>query len=100
MPFRPLILCLPKISKCQIKVVDDRTIEEVDEKNEKTVTTSKSWVSPDGNTLMFEFTDSTATNADPVTGKGSETRVSKGPAGSHAILWGIRLDKGPRNRRG
>lgn len=83
----------PYFDAMNIKVVDDRTIEEVDKKNGKTVATSKTWVSPDGNTLMFEFTDSSATNADPVTGKGSETRVSKGPAGSHAISGSWRIAK-------
>lgn len=83
----------PYFDAMNIKVVDDRTIEEVDKKNGKTVATSKTWVSPDGNTLMFEFTDSSATNADPVTGKGSETRVSKGPAGSHAISGSWRMAK-------
>lgn len=76
-----------------VKVVDDRTIEETDKKNGKVVATSKSWVSADGNTLMFEFTDSSATNADPVTGKGEETRVAKGPAGSHAISGSWRMAK-------
>lgn len=47
----------------------------------KGMATSKTWVSADGNTMMFEFSDSGAANADPVTGKGSETRVAKGPAG-------------------
>lgn len=83
----------PYFDAMSIKIVDDRTIEEADKKNGKTVATSKTWVSPDGNTLMFEFTDSSATNADPVTGKGSETRVSKGPAGSHAISGSWRMAK-------
>ena len=83
----------PYYDTVSIKVVDERTIEEVDKKNGKTVATSKTWVSPDGNTLMFEFSDSSATNADPVTGKGSETRVSKGPAGSHAISGSWRMAK-------
>jgi hypothetical protein len=76
-----------------IKVVDDRTIEETDKRNGKTVATSRTWVSADGNTLMFEFTDSSATNADPVTGKGEATRVAKGPAGSHAISGSWRTSK-------
>jgi hypothetical protein len=76
-----------------VKVVDERTIEENDKKNGKTVTTSKTWVSADGNTLMFEFTDSSATNGDPVTGKGEETRVAKGPSGSHAISGSWRMSK-------
>jgi hypothetical protein len=76
-----------------IKVVDDRTIEEIDKKNGKTVGTSKTWVSADGNTMMFEFSDSSATSGDPVTGKGEETRVAKGPAGSHAISGSWRASK-------
>jgi hypothetical protein len=76
-----------------IKVVDDRTIEETDKRNGKTVATSSTQVSADGNTLMFQFTDSSATNADPVTGKGEATRVAKGPAGSHAISGSWRTAK-------
>jgi hypothetical protein len=83
----------PYLDMMNIKVVDDRTIEETDKKNGKTVATSKTWVSADGNTMMFEFTDSSATNADPVTGKGEETRVAKGPAGSHAISGSWRTSK-------
>ena len=83
----------PYFDTMSIKIVDDRTIEEVDKKNGKTVATSKTSVSPDGNTLMFEFSDSSATNADPVTGKGSETRVSMGPEGSHAISGSWRMAK-------
>jgi hypothetical protein len=75
----------PYYDTVSITVVDDRTIEETDKKGTKTVATSKSTVSPDDNTLTFIFTDSSATNADPVTGKGEATRVAKGPAGAHAI---------------
>src|SRR6267378_1645359 len=70
-----------------------RAIEETDKKNGKVVATSKTWASADGNKLMFEFTDSSDTNADPVTGKGEETRVAKGPAGSHAISGSWRASK-------
>ena len=75
----------PYFDRVSIKVVDDRTIEEVDKKNRKMVTTSKTVVSQDGKTANFEFTDSSNTNADPVTGKGTVTQVAKGPAGSHAV---------------
>jgi len=74
----------PYFDSMSIKVIDDRTIEEVDKKGGKTVATSKTVVSPDGKTANFEFTDSSNTNADPVTGKGTATQVAKGPAGSHA----------------
>jgi len=83
----------PYYDTMSIKIVDDRTIEETEKKNGKTVATSKTTVSPDGNTLAFEFTDSSATNADPVTGKGEETRVAKGPAGSHAVSGSWRIAK-------
>src|SRR5467141_815228 len=74
-------------------ILDDRTIEKISKKDGKTVGTSKSTVSPDGNTLPFVFTDSSASNADPVTGKGESTRVAKGPAGSHAISGSWRVTK-------
>ena len=85
----------PYYDTMSIKVVDDRTVEEADKKDGKTVTTSKTTVSSDGDgsTLTFEFTDSSATNADPVTGKGEATRVAKGPAGSHAISGSWRTTK-------
>src|SRR5450759_1264392 len=76
-----------------IKIVDDRTIEETDKKDGKIVTTTKVTVSPDGNTATVVFTDRSATNAEPVTGKGEATRVSKGPAGSHAISGSWRFAK-------
>ncbi len=83
----------PYYDTVNIKVVNDRTIEETDKKNGKTVATAKEWVSPDGKTLMFEFSDSSASNAAPVTGKGQETRVAKGPAGSHAISGSWKMAK-------
>ncbi len=83
----------PYFDTMSIKVVDDRTIEGTNKKNGKTVGTGKTWVSADGNTLKFEFTDSSATNADPVTGKGENTRVAKGPAGSHAVSGSWRTVK-------
>ncbi|HEY2352805.1 MAG TPA: hypothetical protein VGH83_09845 [Candidatus Acidoferrum sp.] len=76
-----------------VKVVDDRTIEETDKKDGKVVTTSKMIVSADGKTAVFEFEDSSASNSQPVTGKGEMTRVAKGPAGSHAISGSWRATK-------
>jgi hypothetical protein len=75
----------PYYDSVSIKVLDDRTIEEVDKKNGKTVATTKTTVSPDGKTATIEFSDSSNTNAAPITGNVSVTRVAKGPAGSHAI---------------
>ena len=83
----------PYFDMMSIKVVDDKTIEEIDKKGGKVVATSKTWISADGNTMMFEFSDSSATTGAPVTGKGSETRVAKGPEGSHAISGSWKMAK-------
>jgi len=83
----------PYFDTISVKVVDDRTIESTYKKDGKTNGVGKQLVSADGNTLTFEFTDSSATNAEPVTGKGTETRVAKGPTGSHAISGSWRMNK-------
>jgi hypothetical protein len=83
----------PYYDTISVRVVDDRTVERTDKKDGKTVITSKTIVSPDGKSANFEFTDSSATNSDPVTGKGESARVEKGPAGSHAISGSWRTTK-------
>ena len=83
----------PYYNSVSIKVVDDRTIEETDKKDGKTVANSKTMVSPDGKSSMFGFSDSSNTNADPVTGKGEAVRVAPGPPGSHAISGSWRMSK-------
>lgn len=83
----------PYYDTVSITVVDDRTIEESEKKDGKTVITSKTSVAPDGQTATFEFTDASATNAEPVKGNGESTRVEKGPAGSHAISGSWRTTK-------
>jgi hypothetical protein len=83
----------PYIDTASVTVVDDHTIEETDKKGAKTVGTSKTVVAPDGKMATFEFSDSSATTGDPVTGKGEMTRVAAGPVGSHAISGSWRASK-------
>ncbi len=83
----------PYVDTIAIKVINDHQIEETDKKNGKVVGTSKTTVSPDGNTLTFEFTDSSNSNGAPVTGKGQATRVAKGPAGSSPLSGSWRMSK-------
>ncbi len=84
----------PYYDTMAIKVVNDHEIEETDKKDGKVVSTSKTMVSPDGNQLMFEFSDGSNTNGGPpVTGKGEETRVAKGPEGSSPISGSWRMSK-------
>lgn len=84
----------PYFDTVAIKVVNDHEIEETDKKGGKVVANSTSTVSSDGNTVTFEFSDSSNTNGGPpVTGKGEATRVAKGAAGSHAISGSWRMGK-------
>ena len=84
----------PYIDTVAIKVVNDHEIEETDKKGGKTVGHSTSTVSADGNTVAFEFTDSTNTNGGaPVTGKGEAVNVAKGPEGSHAVSGSWKASK-------
>jgi hypothetical protein len=83
----------PYMDTIAIKVVDDRTIEETDKKNGKVVSTSKVVVSTDGKTSQFEFSDSSASSGDPITGKGESMRVGTQPAGSHAVSGSWRTTK-------
>jgi hypothetical protein len=75
----------PYFDSVAITVVDDHTVSEVDKKAGKTVTTSTTTVSADGKTASYKFSDSSNTDAAPVTGKGTLVRVKAGPADAHAI---------------
>jgi hypothetical protein len=83
----------PYYDTISIKVVDDRTVEETEKKGGKVVATSKTTVSPEGTTATVEFSDETASNGGPVTGRAEIMRVAKGPAGSQAISGSWRTKK-------
>ena len=68
-----------------VRVLDDRTVQETDKSNGRTVHTEKITVAPDGNTAVWEFADSCGANGEEVTWKQISVRVAKGPAGSHPI---------------
>lgn len=75
----------PYFSTEAVKVVDDHTVQFTDKKDGKTVTTTTVTVAPDGKTNTFEFSDSSNSDAAPVTGKGAGKKIAAGPAGAHAI---------------
>ncbi len=83
----------PYVDTMAVKVINDHEIELTGKKNGKVVQENKVKVSPDGNTLMFAFSDSSNTSGAPVTGKGEETRVAKGPAGSAPVSGSWRMAK-------
>jgi hypothetical protein len=74
----------PYFDSINVTVVNDHETKEVDKKNGKVVNESTVTVAPDGKTATVEFTDSSNSNAKPVSGKVVITKVAPGPAGSHA----------------
>jgi hypothetical protein len=83
----------PYYDSVAITVIDANTVQEIDKKGGKTVTTSKTTISSDGKTMMFDQTDSSNSDGAPVLAKGEATQVAKGPAGSHAISGSWRTTK-------
>ncbi|MFK2873581.1 hypothetical protein ISP13_08555 [Dyella lipolytica] len=75
----------PYFDSIAVDVVDDHTIRETDKKGGKVVGTSTTAVAADGKTAVVDFTDSSDTDAAPITGKVTMTRVEAGPAGSHHV---------------
>ncbi|MGA2592588.1 MAG: hypothetical protein ABSH32_21975 [Bryobacteraceae bacterium] len=76
-----------------VKVVDDRTTEETDKKNGKTVGTSKMTVSSDGKTATVESTEMCNAKGDVIAVKKSMERVAQGPEGAHAVSGSWRTTK-------
>jgi hypothetical protein len=74
-----------------VHVVDASSVEVIEKKDGKVMYTDKQTVSSDGKTMSDKFTDTTGTQ--PVTGEVTSTRVSEGPAGSHAISGAWRVSK-------
>jgi len=74
----------PYFNSVAIKV-DGNTIQETDKKDGKTVTTSTTTIASDGKTADVEFSDSSNTNAAPVTGKLTIKKIAAGPSGSGPI---------------
>jgi hypothetical protein len=68
-----------------IRVVDDRTVLETDKNKGRIVHTEKVTVAPDGNTAIWEFSDSCSANGEEATWKQISVRVTRGPFGAHAI---------------
>jgi len=76
-----------------IHIVNASMLEITSKKDGKSVYKETDTVSSDGNTLTEKFSDQTSGNPEPVTGEEIFTRVSKGPAGSHAVSGSWRAEK-------
>jgi len=83
----------PYFDTAVVKVIDAHTVAETHKKDGKTVTTVAFNVSPDGGKVIVDISDSSASSGAPSVMKFEDTRVSKGPAGSHAISGSWRATK-------
>lgn len=81
----------PYYDTIAVRVVNASSIEIIEKKEGKVMSTDTETVSADGNTLNDKFTDTTGTQ--PVTGEVTSTRVAPAPAGSHAVSGSWRTSK-------
>jgi hypothetical protein len=81
----------PYFDTIAVQVVNASSVETTQKKDGKVMYKDTATVSTDGKTLTEKFTDTTGTQ--PVTGEVTSTRVSPGPAGSHALSGSWRTSK-------
>jgi hypothetical protein len=81
----------PYFDTISVHVINASSVEIIQKKDGKVMSTETETVSADGKTLTDKGTDTTGTK--PVTWETTSTRVSTGPAGSHALSGSWRTDK-------
>lgn len=73
----------PGMDEASLKVVDAHTVQSVERKGGRVVSTATISISPDGQTSTVAFVDTTNAGAPAVNGKVTGKRVAAGPPGSH-----------------
>jgi len=81
----------PYYDTMAVRVVNASSVEILQKKDGKVMSSETETVSADGNMLNAKFTDTSGTQ--PVTGEVTSTRVSPGPTGSHAVSGSWRTSK-------
>jgi hypothetical protein len=83
----------PQFDTISVRVVDPNSVEFAYKKDGKPTFACTETVSPDGSTMIEEFTETPTTQR--VTGHAMFARVDKGPVGSHALSgsWEMRTVK-------
>jgi hypothetical protein len=81
----------PYYDTVAVKIVDASSVEIIQKKDGKVMSTNQETISADGKTLDLKFTDNSGTQ--PVTGEIISTRVSAGPTGSHVLSGSWRTSK-------
>jgi len=75
----------PYFSAISIRVIDNNHLELVERQRDKTVYSETDTVSPDGNTLMQNITDSAGADGQPISAQKTSVRISAAPEGSNPI---------------
>jgi len=83
----------PYIDTISVKVADPKTIEIVAKKDSKVVGKEEDVVSDDGNHFNSDWTGRNSPDSPEMSVKAVHTRVTKGPAGAHAISGSWRTEK-------
>jgi hypothetical protein len=74
----------PSYGTVSVRIIDDRSVEQIEKKAGKLVSQSKTTVSSDGATAVEERTSYPESGGKPVSGSGTLKRVGKSMAGMHA----------------
>jgi len=83
----------PYFNTVSVKIIDDHNVEITSKRDGKVVFTEKDSISPDGNTLTANWTDTGQPSGGPQTGTGAAKRVAKAPAGAHLLSGSWRTEK-------
>jgi hypothetical protein len=75
----------PLFSTAAVQVIDNNSVRIIEKQRDKVVYEETDAVSPDGSTLTEKMVDSSAANAEPVSGEETLKRVSQGPSGANEI---------------
>jgi hypothetical protein len=75
----------PDGNTASLRIVDDHHVEEIRKKDGKVVGSAKVAISPDGNSMTVNWTDSSQPGSGPQTGTLTAKRIAAAPAGTHLV---------------
>lgn len=81
----------PYFDTISVKIVNASSVEFIQKKDGKVMSTDTSTISSDGKTCTDKWTDNSGTQ--PITGEATSTRVAPGPSGAHVLSGSWRTEK-------
>jgi hypothetical protein len=76
---------IPDGNTSSLKIIDDYHVEEIRKKDGEVLGREKVAISPDGNTMTVNWTDSSQPGSEPKTGTLTAKRIAAAPAGAHLV---------------